>query len=256
MIQLNLDGRAALVTGGSRGIGRGISIALAEAGADVVLTYERRGGEAFTVARDIEKAGRRGIVIQGDVRQRADMDAAVSLTLRELGRLDILICNAGITGQLKSAAETLFEDWQAVFDVNVNGTFHAVQAALPALRQSGYGSIITISSFVTARPLIGRGGYASAKAAVETFTRILAFEEAAHRIRVNCVAPGLTDTDMGRNVLEQFDKARRDALINGIPLKRLGLVEEVAAVVVFLCSDLASYLTGQVIFVNGGGRLF
>src|SRR5262245_41092479 len=241
----SLNGKVALVTGASRGIGRAIAARLAHQGATVVAAA--RGGNANACAEELTAAGHRAEALTLDVTDAAAVEAAPGDIARRLGRLDIVVSNAGITrDQLLLRMKR--DDWDAVVSTNLTATFLLAQAAIRPMLKQKSGRIIAISSVVGQTGNAGQSNYAASKAGLIGFAKALAREVASRSITVNVVAPGMIDTDMTRAITE---KAQID-WSSQIPLGRLGTVDEVAAAVSFLASDEASYITGHVLAVNGG----
>ena len=242
---IDLAGRIALVTGASRGIGRAIAARLAAQGAHVVAAA--RADNAAPVAASIVAAGGRAEAIALDVTEAGANEAAVAALVQRHGRIDILVNNAGIAkDQLMLRMKR--DDWDAVLATNLTAAFVLTQAALkPMLRQRG-GRIVNISSVVGQGGNAGQANYAASKAGIIGFSKAVALEVASRGITVNVVAPGLIDTDMTRGITD----SAHEEWASKIPLKRLGSPEDVAAAVCFLASDEASYITGQVLAVNGG----
>lgn len=242
-----LDGKIALVTGGSRGIGRAIALRLAEEGAKVAINYAGNQTAAEEVKAIIEQHGGTAMIIQTDV---SDSTAAAEMVARvheELGGLDILVNNAGIT------RDTLLirmkdEDFDAVINTNLKGIYACTKAAAKFMTKQRSGRIVNLSSVVGEIGNIGQTNYAAAKAGVIGFSKAAAKEFAARHVTVNVVAPGFIDTDMTAVLKDSI----REKLIEGIPLGALGKPEHVADAVLFLVSDAASYITGQVLNVDGG----
>lgn len=239
--------KAALVTGASRGIGRATAIALAKKGYAVAVNYAGNTAAAEEVKAAIEAEGGRAILIQGDVSKSSDVDAVFAAVKAEFGRLDVLVNNAGITrdGLLLRMKE---ENWDAVIDTDLKSGFLATKAAASIMMKQRKGAIINISSVVGIMGNIGQINYAAAKAGVIGMTKTAAKELAARGIRVNAVAPGFIETSMTDVIPEKI----KEGMIHSIPLGRMGQAEDVAAAVCFLASDEASYITGQVLKVDGG----
>jgi 3-oxoacyl-[acyl-carrier protein] reductase len=244
---MTLAGRVAVVTGGSRGIGAAVARALASAGAAVAVCA-RNGDAAAAAAAAIAAEGGQAIGLAADVSRAADADRIVSACVDRFGRLDILVNNAGITRD-GLALRMKDEDWQDVLAVNLSGAFYCARAALRAiLKQRQSGRIINIGSVVGSMGNPGQVNYVASKAGLVGLTKALAKEVASRGVTVNAVAPGFIETDMTAGLPD----AVKDAYRGQIPLGRFGSTAEVAAVVAFLASDAAAYVTGQVIHVNGG----
>jgi 3-oxoacyl-[acyl-carrier protein] reductase len=242
-----LAGRVAIVTGGTRGIGRAIVSALVRAGADCMFTYVRNIGQAGSLTAEAAGLGRQARPFCLDVR---DFDGAKKLiedTKAAFGRIDILVNNAGITRD-RSLMAMSREDWSDVIDTDLTGVFNTTRAAIVTFLKQKSGSIVNVSSVGGIRPLPGQTNYAAAKAGVIGFTRSLAREAAPYNVRVNAVAPGFIESDM----TAQLPSAYREKVRGLVPLGRFGAPEDVARVVLFLTSDSASYITGQVIQIDGG----
>ena len=246
-MQITLTDRVALVTGGSRGIGRAISIALAASGATVVVNYRGNAAAADDTVAAISAAGGKAIAIQADVANGDDVKRLFSEVTSAYGRLDILVNNAGIT------RDTLMmrmkdEDWDAVLDTNLKSQFLTTRAAISTMVRARYGRIINITSVVGLMGNAGQANYAAAKAGIIGFTKSVAREIGSRSITVNAVAPGFIDTELTAVLNDDM----REALKKQIPLGRLGSPEDVAGVVTFLASDQAAYITGQTFNCDGG----
>lgn len=242
-----LDGKIALVTGGSRGIGRAVAIALAQEGAAVAINYAGNVAAAEEVQQAIAAAGGKAMLVQADVASAESVDEMVKKVMDEFGRIDILVNNAGITrdGLLMRMKES---DWDAVLNTNLKGIFNCTKAVSKHMMKQRSGRIVNMASVVGLTGNAGQANYAAAKAGVTGFSKSVAKELASRGITVNMIAPGFIDTDMTAVLPEKV----RVEIAQGIPLNRLGLPEEVAKAVIFLVSDNASYITGQIINVDGG----
>ncbi|GAA3634910.1 SDR family oxidoreductase [Microbacterium awajiense] len=250
-MSIDLTGRTAIVTGGGAGIGAAIALTLAEAGADVAVHYANSADGAREVCARIEDMGRRALIFQADLTDPEQADALVDRVVEHFGGLDILVNNAGHLVGRAPLAETTDERWKAIMDVNVSSAFHTTRRALPHLTASSTGRVVTMSSLASENGGgAGSVGYAAAKAAVVGFTRGLAKEIAPTSTTVNAVAPGFIGDTAFHNTFTPGDAQK--GIIAGIPLGRAGTPQDVADVTLFLASDLASYVTGQVIDINGG----
>lgn len=242
-----LDGKVSLVTGGSRGIGRAISIALAEAGSDVAINFASNRQRAEEVAGVITKMGRKAMVYQGDVSKTEDNDRMVDQVFKDFGTVQIVVNNAGITRD-KSFVKMDRQMWDDVLTTNLTGPAMIIYRTIKPMIEAGWGRVINISSIVGQMGNFGQANYAAAKGGLAALTKTLAREFAKKNVTVNAVAPGFIETDMTAEVPD----AALDAVRQLTPMGRLGKPEEVAATVVFLASPLASFITGEVIGVNGG----
>ena len=242
-----LDGKCALVTGASRGIGRAVALKLASEVAKVALNFAGNEAAANAVRQEIEAAGGEAILVKADVSDEAAVQDMVQKTADAFGRIDILVNNAGITrdGLLARMKE---EDWDAVLSTNLKGVFLTTKAAAKLMMKQRAGRIVNMASVVGVTGNAGQANYSAAKAGVIGFTKTIARELASRGITANAVAPGFIDTDMTSAL---SDKAKEAALA-GIPLGRMGQPDDIAAAVLFLVSDQASYITGQVLNVDGG----
>ena len=246
-MHIDLQGKVALVTGASRGIGRAIATTLAESGATVIINYKSNAVAADEVARAISAAGGTAQAMQADVSDPAQIEQLFKQIVAEHGKLDILVNNAGIT------RDTLLlrmkeEDFDAVIDTNLRGVFLCTKAALRPMTKARGGRIINITSVVGLMGNAGQSNYAAAKAGLLGFTKSVAREMASRNITVNAVAPGYIETELTGVLGEDV----RAAILENVPLGRLGQPQDVANMVCFLASDAAAYITGQTITVDGG----
>lgn len=242
-----LEGRTALVTGASRGIGRAIALRLAAEGADVAVNFAGSAAKAEDVKNAIIEMGRKAIAIQADVKDASSVAGMVEEVKKTFGRIDILVNNAGVTrdGLLMRMKD---EDWETVIDTNLRGVFQCTKAVSKIMMKQRYGRIVNMASVVGLVGNAGQANYAASKAGVIGFSKSVARELASRGITVNMVAPGCIDTDMTAVLPDKV----REAMLADIPLARVGKPEDVASAVAFLVSDEAAYITGQVINVDGG----
>ena len=249
---LGLTGKVALVTGASRGIGRSVVDMFASLGANVAVNFVRDAEAADQAVSEATAKGVKAVAVQGDVSKLHEGERVVKETLEHFGRLDFLICNAGIWegGAVESISEDL---WDRTIDINLKGTWTVCRAAVPIMKQQEYGRIVIVSSTAGQRGEANVSNYAASKGGQISFTKSLAAELAPFGINVNCVAPGWVETDMNDGVFA--DSSRLESILQTIPLRKIGKPDELAAPIVFLCSDWASYITGEVLNVNGGSVL-
>lgn len=242
-----LAGRTALVTGGGRGIGRGIALEFARAGADVAVNFRRDRDAAEATVRDIQALGRRALPVQADV---SDWDAVAAMTdeaVRVFGGLDIVVANSGVASRFQTVKDLDPAEWRRVTATDLDGAFFTAKAAIPHLI-ARRGTMIFISSIGADMAAGGGAPYHSAKAAVNALTRVLAKEVASDGVRVNCIAPGLVRSDMGNKLIKFFG----EGLTQTIPLGRAGEIEDIGRAAVFFASDDAAWITGKILRVDGG----
>ena len=247
-----LDGKVALITGGSKGIGRAIALSFADSGAD--LSLASRGTEALEkTAREIEERGRRALAVPTDATDPEQVQSLIDRTLQELGGIDILVNNAGAAPFLSTFDQVRLSGFEKYFGITFTSSVLVTHAAAPTLLEKGTGSVINVASVAAYIASPGLTYYAAAKAAMVNFTKTLAREWAPHGVRVNAIAPGFVETDM--NVVAREDPTYEETIRSMIPLGRWGTPEDVAGVARFLASDAASFMTGSVVVVDGGQTL-
>ncbi len=244
---VNLDGRVALVTGASRGIGASIACCLAKAGAKVGVNYNTSREAAKKVVEKIAASGGEALLVEGTVAEETSAKAVVEQLLEQWGQIDILVNNAGINRDRLLLRMSL-EDWDQVLDVNLRGAFLCSKFVMPQMIKQRRGRIVNISSVVGLSGNPGQANYAAAKAGLIGFTKAVAREVASRNVTVNAVAPGFVTTGMVENLSEETQKQ----ILGRIPMGRFGTAEDVSQAVLFLCGDGAGYITGQVLTIDGG----
>ncbi|MGI9165849.1 MAG: SDR family NAD(P)-dependent oxidoreductase [Pyrinomonadaceae bacterium] len=247
-----LSGRVALITGGSRGIGRAVVDRLAELGSHVAVNYHRDEEAADAAVISARSKGVNALSIQADVSNLAEAERLVQVTVEHFKRVDILICNAGIWKG--AAVENLSEElWDSAIDTNLKGTWTACRAAIPFMKAQRSGRIVIVSSTAGQRGEANVSNYAAAKGGQISFTKSLAPELAPYGINVNAVAPGWVDTGLNDEYFS--DPQRRESVRQTIPLRKIATADDIACPIVFLCSDWARHITGEILNVNGGSVL-
>ena len=243
------DGKVAIVTGAGRNIGRAIALALADGGAAVAINVRSKRAEAESVAREIETLGGKALVVVGDVADADAVQAMADAVVKQFGRTDILVNNAALRRE-RSFGEMSYAEWREIMDVTLDGAFHCVKACLPALRQSGHGTIVNIGGLSAHTGAKSRAHVVTAKAGIIGFTRALAHDLAVDGITVNCVVPGLIGAPRAKGTPEPAHHLTHQTITGA-----RGKPEDVAAAVRFLCGPGARYINGQAIHANGGAYL-
>jgi len=249
---IDLTGKRALITGGSRGIGRATAILLAKAGADVAITYQRQEKAALEVKAAVEGLGRRCLAVKAEISAEADVRRAVKEIIHAWGRIDVLVNNAGIWTYLEIGSGDT-KVWKETMEVNLDSVYYFTDAVIPHMKKQKRGGIINVGSTAGIRGEALHSHYAATKGALNALTKSWAVEFAPYNIRVNLVAPGWVDTDMCSEVFS--DPAFKESVRQSIPLKRIPPAEDIAGPILFLASDLARHITGAIINVNGGSVL-
>jgi len=246
MIPIDLSGKVAIVTGSGQGLGKATATLLHRAGASVVINYfDDAGTNRDRALETAKELGDRAIAIAADVRKFDQLERMVSQAIERFGRLDILVNNAGILRD-RTLKKMTHDEWQAVIDTNLTGVFNATKAAVE--KMSDGGRVVSLASIAATIGFFGQVNYAAAKSGVSAMTRVLARELGKRAITVNAVAPGVVLTEMGKSIPEES----RKQMLSNVPLNRFGEADEIGGVILFLCSPLASYVSGQTIHVNGG----
>jgi 3-oxoacyl-[acyl-carrier protein] reductase len=249
---LALTDRVALVTGGSRGIGKAVVALLASCGAHVAVNYVRDEAAAMATVEMARAHGVRALAIQADVARLDEADRLIQQTVEHFGKIDFLICNAGIWEG--DAVESISEElWDKTLDINLKGTWSVCRAAVPLMKKQRFGRIVIVSSTAGQRGEANVSNYAAAKGGQISFTKSLGPELASFGINVNCVAPGWVETEMTKDVVD--DKIRLESINKTIPIGRMATPDEIAGPIVFLCTSWADHITGEVLNVNGGSVL-
>ena len=246
-MDLGLEGRCAIVTGGSRGIGTSVALTLAREGCDVAINYRKSDREAAALVEQVQAMGRRGLAVKADVSSFSDAEAMVARVVEELGRLDILVCNAGITwdGVVWKMTE---RQWDAVIDVNLKGYFNYNRAAAQVFIKAKYGKIVNVASINGLRGKFGQCNYAASKGGEIALSKTLARELGKFNVNVNVVAPGMVMTEMAESIPAEFLNKAVDETMLG----RIASPQDCADVIAFLCSDRSRHVTGEVIKIDGG----
>jgi NAD(P)-dependent dehydrogenase (short-subunit alcohol dehydrogenase family) len=247
-VGLNLDGRCAVVLGGTSGIGRVVALGLAEAGADVIAT-SRRAEMVEATASEIEERGKRTLRVTSDVTDRSSLERLLTESVRAFGKVDILVNSAGQTKKVPTL-ELTEQDWLAILDTNLGGTLRACQVFGGHMLERGYGRIVNIASLASFVALYQVAAYSASKAAVASLTKSLAVEWAARGVCVNAIAPGVFRTALNQTLLDGTERGREFLLRT--PARRFGRLEELVGAAVFLCSESASFVNGEVLVVDGG----
>jgi 3-oxoacyl-[acyl-carrier protein] reductase len=244
---MNLLGKTAIVTGGTRGIGRAIALTLAAQGANIIINYTSNAQKAEEVVQQIKERGGNAIAVKGNVSKYDEVQNMIAVAEKHFSSIDILVNNAGITKDtlLMKMKE---EDWDQVIAVNLKGAYNCTKAVIRKMMKQKCGKIINLASVVGITGNVGQANYAASKAGVIGFTKSVAREVATRGINVNAIAPGYIQTDMTDILSDEV----KEVIKNQIPMKRLGRPEDVANIVAFLCSEEADYITGQIIHVDGG----
>ncbi len=247
---IQMKDRVTLITGASRGIGRATAVMFAEAGSHVAINYRTDEKAALEVKKMVESKGVRGLLVQADVARKAEVDRMVDAVIAEFGRIDVVVNNAGVW--IHNPIDGLTEErLRQTVDINLMGTFYVCSAVTPHMKKQKSGVIINISSTAGQRGEAFHSPYGATKGAVIALTKSLAPELVDYNIRVNCVAPGWVDTDMAYDALQK----EGDQVRAVIPMKRVGTPEELAGPILFMASDLATFITGEILNVNGGAVL-
>jgi 3-oxoacyl-[acyl-carrier protein] reductase len=249
---IDLTGKISIITGGSRGIGAATAVMFARAGSDVAINYNKRRDAALEVQKKVEKLGKTCVVVQADLSRSQDVNRFIDKVMEKLNRIDILVNNHGIWND-GPIAEMTEETWDEMMNVNPKSIYLLCCKAVPIMRRQGGGKIINLSSTAGQRGEAFHSHYAATKGAIIAFTKSLSTELAPDNILVNCVAPGWVDTDMNTEVFA--DPKIKQWVIDGIPLKRIPSAEDIAGPILFLASDLARHITGEILNVNGGAIL-
>ncbi|HZR84828.1 MAG TPA: SDR family NAD(P)-dependent oxidoreductase [Candidatus Binatia bacterium] len=244
---MKLAGKTAFITGGSRGIGRGIALAFAREGADVAINFRRDRSAAEATAADVAALGRRSEIYQADVGDADAVARAIEAAAARFGGFDVLVANSGVASRTAPVAETEVDYWKRVLDVDLNGVFYTCRYGVPRLRPRG--SVIVVSSIGADLCAAYGAPYYVAKAGANALTKVLAKELAPDKKRVNCIAPGMIATDMGNRLMAALGG---ESMISTIPLGRIGQPEDIGAAAVFLASEDASWITGKILRVDGG----
>lgn len=255
-MKLSFKDRIILITGASRGVGAAAAIEFAEAGAaGVVINYHRDRDAASAIAGEVERRGAKALIVQADVSRGSESKRMVEQSFNHFGRLDVLVANAGIwSPDDRRITELDDHQWDETIRINVNGVYYVCRDAARVFIAQGSGNIVTISSTAGQRGEAGHADYAASKGAVISFTKSLASELGRFKIRVNCVAPGWVDTDMAAPAL-RVGETQLQQITSAIPLGRVATAEDVAGPILFLASDLARHITGEILNVNGGSVL-